>query len=64
MEESEKQFAPAVYIERYVYTSRRTLSIWAHVRKCGGDYPDDISFIKKSDPVCNFYKKKSDVIMR
>lgn len=28
------------------------------------DYPDDISFIKKSDPVCNFYKKKSDVIMR
>ena len=32
--------------------------------KMRGDYPDDISFIKKSDPVCNFYKKKSDVIMR
>ncbi len=25
------------------------------------NYPDDISFIRKSDPDCNFYKKKSDV---
>lgn len=32
--------------------------------KMRGDYPDDISFIKKNDPDCNFHKKKSDVNLR
>lgn len=32
--------------------------------KMRGDYPDDISFIKKNDPDCNFYKKKADVNLR
>jgi len=32
--------------------------------KMRGDYPDDISFIKKSDPNCIFHKKRSDVAFR
>lgn len=30
--------------------------------KMYSDYPDDISFIEKTDPNCIHYKKKSDVI--
>lgn len=32
--------------------------------KMYSDYPDDISFIKKTDPNCIHYKKKSDVGIR
>ena len=32
--------------------------------KMRGDYPDDISFIEKSDPNCIFHKKRSSVAFR
>lgn len=33
--------------------------------KFRGEYPDDISFIKKNDPACNFFSRKaSDVVVR
>lgn len=32
--------------------------------KMYSDYPDDISFIEKTDPNCIHYKKKSDVNLR
>lgn len=43
---------------------QRYLEYLSACEKMRGDYPDDISFIKKSDPDCNFYKKKSDVNLR
>lgn len=43
---------------------QRYLEYLSAYEKMRGDYPDDISFIKKSDPDCNFYKKKSDVNLR
>ena len=52
-------------IHREVCVYKRTyLEYLSACEKMRDDYPDDISFIKKSDSDCIFYKKKSDVNFR
>lgn len=52
-------------IHREVCIYKQTyLEYLSACEKMRNNYGDDISFIKKTDPDCKHYKKKSDVNLR